>query len=279
MRPSRQSAGMAATLAAFMAILLVGFALPTGAQAQTQQTQAQTPAEWDAAREEMSRAELETLLQRLETEAQSTAYSQRLREQARRSADLVRARLNDGDFQVGDRIVLTVQQQPEMSDTLTVRSGRVVTIPVVGDLSLAGVLRAELNDYMQEHVARYVRDPTVRTETLIRVLVQGAVGSPGFYLVPADRLMTDVLTLAGGPGANADLTDVRVERGDDRIWEGEALRTAIIQGRTLDHLNIQAGDRIFVPTRIERSTWEIVRNVTGVIGTLATLTYALTRIF
>jgi protein involved in polysaccharide export with SLBB domain len=105
------------------------------------------------------------------------------------------------------------------------------------------------------------------------------VGSPGFYLVPADRLMTDVLTLAGGPGANADLADVRVERGPDRIWEGEALRTAIIQGRTLDHLNIQAGDRIFVPTRIERSTWEIVRNVTGVVGTLATLTYALTRIF
>jgi protein involved in polysaccharide export with SLBB domain len=278
MRPSRQSAGKAATLAAFMAILLVGFTLPTGAQAQSQ-PQAQTPAEWDAAREEMSRAELEALLQRLETEAQSTAYSQRLREEARRSADLVRARLTEGDFQVGDRIVLMVQQQPEMSDTLTVRSGRVVTIPVVGDLSLAGVLRAELNDYMHEHVSRYVRDPTVRTETLIRVLVQGAVGSPGFYLVPADRLMTDVLTLAGGPGANADLSDVRVERGEDRIWEGEALRTAIIQGRTLDHLNIQAGDRIFVPTRIERSTWEIVRNVTGVIGTLATLTYALTRIF
>jgi hypothetical protein len=179
MRPSRQSAGRAATLAALMAILLVGFTLPTGAHAQTQQAQAQTPAEWDAAREEMSRAELEVLLQRLETEAQSTAYSQRLREQARRSADLVRARLTDGDFQVGDRIVLTVQQQPEMSDTLTVRSGRVVTIPVVGDLSLAGVLRAELNDYMHEHVARYVRDPTVRTETLIRSWSRARWGAPG----------------------------------------------------------------------------------------------------
>ncbi|TVP44907.1 MAG: hypothetical protein EA350_10585 [Gemmatimonadales bacterium] len=278
MRLRRQSAGRAATLATFMAILLVGFALPPEAQAQTR-TQAQTPTEWDAAREEMSRAELEALLARLETEAQSTAYSQRLREQASRSADLVRARLTDGDFQVGDRIVLMVQQQPEISDTLTVRAGRVVSIPVVGDLSLAGVLRAELNDYMQQHVSRYVRDPVVRTETLIRVLVQGAVGRPGFYLVPADRLMTDVLTIAGGPGGNADLSDVRVERGDQRIWEGEALRTAIIQGRTLDHLNIQAGDRIFVPTSIERSTWEIVRNVTGVVGTLATLTYALTRIF
>jgi protein involved in polysaccharide export with SLBB domain len=276
MRPSRQAAGRSGVLVAFMAILLVGFALPTQLQGQTQ---AQTPAEWDAAREEMSRAELETLLQRLETEAQSTAYSQRLREQARRSADLVRARLSEGDFQVGDRVVLMVQQEPDMSDTLTVRAGRVVTIPVVGDLSLHGVLRAELNDHMQTHIARFVRDPTVRTETLIRVLVQGAVSSPGFYLVPADRLLTDVLTFAGGPGGDADLTDVRVERSGVRIWEGEALQAAIIQGRTLDHLNIQAGDRIFVPTRVERSTWEIVRNVTGVIGTLATLTYALTRIF
>ena len=253
-------------------LLMVVVAMPATAQAQT-------PTEWDAAREEMTRQELESLLERLETEAQSTAYSQRLREQAMRSAEMVRNRLDEGDFQVGDRIVLTVEQEPDMSDTLTVRSGRMVTVPVVGDLSLAGVLRAELNDHMTEFVGTYIRSPTVRTETLIRVLVQGQVGSPGFYLIPADRLMTDVLMMAGGPTGTADLNDVRIERGSVRIWEGEALQTAIIQGRTLDQLNIQAGDRIMVPVDEQRTTWEVVRNVTGVIGTLATLTYALTRIF
>lgn len=241
--------------------------------------QAQTPTEWDAAREEMTRQELEALLERLETEAQSTAYSQRLREQALQSAQLIRNRLTDGDFQVGDRIVLWVSGEPEMSDTLTVRSGRLVAVPVVGDVPLAGVLRAELQDHMSEQIGAFVRNPTIRTETLIRVLVQGQVGSPGFYLVPADRLMTDVLMLAGGPTATANLNDVRVERGTVRIWEGEALQTAIIQGRTLDHLNIQAGDRIMVPEAPVRSGWEMVRNVTGIVGTLATLAYALTRVF
>ena len=241
--------------------------------------QAQTPTEWDAAREEMTRPELEALLQRLETEAQSTTYSQRLRDQALQSAQLVRNRLANGDFQVGDRIVLWVQGEPEMSDTLTVRSGRLVTVPVVGDVSLGGVLRAELQDHMSEQIGAFIRNPTIRTETLIRLLVQGQVGSPGFYLVPADRLLTDLLMLAGGPTATANLNDVRVERGNVRIWEGEALQAAIIQGRTLDHLNIQAGDRIMVPEAANRSGWEIVRNVTGIVGTLATLTYALTRIF
>lgn len=259
--------GMIAIVAA---LLILTVAMPV---------QAQTPTEWDAAREEMSRQELETLLERLETEAQSSAYSQRLREQASRSAELVRTRLREGDFQVGDQIVLTVEQEPEMSDTLSVRSGRRVTVPVIGDVSLAGVLRAELNDHMSEQIGAYIRDPVVRTETLIRILVQGEVGSPGFYLVSADRLITDVFMVAGGPTGSADLTDVRIERGNVRIWDGEPLQLAIVQGRTLDHLNLQAGDRVMIPTEEQRSTWEVVRNVTGVVGTIATLTYALSRIF
>lgn len=241
--------------------------------------QAVTPTEWDAQREQMTRAELEALLSRLEIETQSSAYSNALREQASRSAELVRTRLEEGDFQVGDRIVLEVEQEPEMSDTLAVRAGRVVDVPVVGQVSLEGVLRSELDEHMTDFMGQFIRDPVVRTESLVRVLVQGAVGQPNFYLVPADRLVTDVITTAGGPTGEADLDRMRVERGQQRIWEGQALQDAIVQGRTLDQMNLQSGDRLMIPVDEQRSTWEVVRNVTGVVGTLATLTYALTRIF
>jgi hypothetical protein len=52
---------------------------------------------------------------------------------------------------------------------------------------------------------------------------------------------------AGGPAGNANIDAIRVERGDLRVWEGDRLQQAMIEGRTLDQLNVHAGDRIFIP--------------------------------
>lgn len=241
---------------------------------------AQVPTEWDAAREHMSRTELEELLERLQQQAGSSAYSGRMRQQAERSVELIRRRLAEGDFQVGDRVILEVEGEPEMSDTLTVRSEKMVRIPVVGDLSLEGVLRSELQETMADHIAEYVRDPTVRTQALIRLSVIGEVGQPGFHVFPADAPITDILMRVGGPGEDANLSSMRIERSGDRIWEGETLETAMVEGRTLDQMNLQAGDRIVVPPGgAPRDGWETFRMVTGTLGAVATLAWAVTRIF
>jgi protein involved in polysaccharide export with SLBB domain len=240
---------------------------------------AQNPAEWDAAREQMTRTELESLLERLEEQALSTAYSSRMRSQAQQSVELVRRRLAEGDFQVGDRIVLEVRNEPELSDELLVRSGRVVDIPVVGEVSLHGVLRSELQQVLEEHIGAYIRDPVVRTQSLIRISVIGQVGSPGFHVFPADFPITDILMQVGGPGSDANLSRMRIERGNTRIWEGETLEMAMIQGRTLDQMNLQAGDRIVVPPGgAPRDGWETFRLVTGTLGAVASLAWAVTRL-
>jgi protein involved in polysaccharide export with SLBB domain len=241
---------------------------------------AQTAVEWDPGREQVTRAELLELLEGLERQAASTAYSGRLRDEARRNMGMIQRRLQEGDFQVGDRIVLEVQGEPAMSDTLVVRSGRTVDVPVVGSLSLEGVLRSELQQTMEDHIGNYLRDPTIRTQALIRVSILGLVGSPGFYVFPADLPVTDILMRAGGPGADANLSNMRVERGNVRIWEGEALETAMIQGRTLDQMNIQAGDRIVVPPGgAVRDGWGTFRLVTFTIGSIGSIVWGVSRIF
>jgi len=241
---------------------------------------AQTPADWDAAREQVTRSELHDLLERLETQAASSAYSARMRAQARDRIEVIERRLREGDFQVGDRVVLEVEGEPEMSDTLTVRSGRVVEVPVAGRVSLEGVLRSELQEAMETHIAGYVRSPIVRTQALIRLSLIGEVANPGFYVVPADLLVTDALMLAGGPTGAADLPELRVERGSARIWEGEAMEMAVIQGRTLDQMNIQAGDRIVVPAGGgERDTMQTLTMVGTIVGSLGTVIVLLTQIF
>src|SRR2546425_1957900 len=58
-------------------------------------------------------------------------------------ATLVRARLTEGDFQPGDRILLLVEGEKELSDTFTVGPQRDILLPNTGTVSLQGVLRSE----------------------------------------------------------------------------------------------------------------------------------------
>ena len=240
---------------------------------------AQSALEWDGGREQMTRTELNELRVRLEEAAASTAYSAALRREAERNLEVIQRRLEQGDFQVGDRVALLVEGEEELSDTLTVRMGPSVNLPVVGSISLHGVLRSELEAHLTEEIGRYVREPRVEANALIRVLVQGQVESPGFLLTPAETLISDLISLAGGPTGTANLSEMRIERGSDRIWEGEAMETAIIQGRTLDQMNLQAGDRVFVPERVDRGGTEWLRIIGYTVGPIVSIAVALTTIF
>ena len=83
------------------------------------------------------RADLQDQLNRLELAASSPAYSLTLRQQARFEAELVRRRLDEGDFQVGDRILLSVENEPVLSDTFTVD---VVSAPPVPGTTTWGLV-------------------------------------------------------------------------------------------------------------------------------------------
>lgn len=210
-------------------------------------TAAQAIFDMDVRGAELTRDELQPLLIQLEEAAEAPGYSRELRDQAAREASYVRDRLENGDFRVGDRVVLVVAGEPELSDTLTVSGNRTLDLAAIGRVSLDGVLRSELEDHLRDVLDDYLREPDVRAHALIRIGVLGSVGSPGFYTLPASALLEEVLMAAGGPGGNADIDNLRVRRGTELVWEGELLQRAMVEGRTLDQLSLRAGDRIEVP--------------------------------
>jgi hypothetical protein len=233
---------------------------------------------WDPTGLQLTRSELQELLTRYEETAASSSYSGRLRDQARAEATLIRHRLESGDLNVGDRVLLEVQGQETLSDEFTVVAGRQIVLPDLGPIPVDGILRSELQQHMEEQIGRFIRNPIVRTRSLIRLEILGAVGTPGFFMIPSDVLLTEALMLAGGPAGTAQLDKVRIERGRTVIWDGTATRDAMVAGRTLDQLSVRAGDSILVPGRTE-GRLRRMREVFYVIGGLTSLIAVATRVF
>lgn len=235
------------------ALLILAGMLPTAPLA------AQATPTLDPGRLELTRDDLGRILAELEEVASSPAYSSRLRDVARRDMSAVQERLAVGDFRAGDRVVLRVEQYPDLSDTLMVEPGPRIVVPTLGPVSLEGVLRSELREHLRVEIGRYIREPRVQAESLIRLSVQGMVANPGFYTLPANVLLSEALMQAGGPIREADLERLRVERSGQILWEGETLQEVMVEGRTLDQLNLRAGDQIMLPERRQGLLVQVAR--------------------
>ena len=196
---------------------------------------------------EIDRAELASLLDQYEAIVRSTAYSDVLRGEVSDQADLIRERLSMGDFQPGNQIVLSFEAGGSVqTDTLTVESGPLIDVPTLGPILLHGVLRSELATHLATEIGRFIQTPRFQARALIRVSVAGDVGRPGFYALPTDLRLSDVVTLAGGATGGADPGRIRVERGQDVLWTVEELLVPVADGRTLDDLGLQPGDRVIL---------------------------------
>lgn len=183
-------------------------------------------------------------------------------------------RLEDGDIRVGDRIYVEVEGEPEMVDTFTVRTGRTLDLPNMPPIELAGLLRSEVPDRVRGEVAKYIREPVVYVEPLMRVAVLGEVSSPGYYVVPADAPLPDVVMLAGGPTGNAALNKTQVRRTGTVIRTSDDMQQALAAGTSLDQMNLHSGDEIVVGEKGSA----LLRTI-GVIGSAAGALYFITRIF
>src|SRR5262245_9848408 len=180
-------------------------------------------------------------------------------------------------FQAGDRVLLRVEGDSALSDTFTVVAGPggpALRLPNVGEISLAGVRRTDLEQHLMRELSRYIKDPVVQARALIRVSVAGEVGRPGFYAFPVDLVLPDALMVAGGATKDARIDRLLIVRGDDQLWGGNRLQAAIARGATLDDLGMRAGDRIQVPAaRDPESKWRIA----GIIVATAVTVVAITK--
>jgi len=204
-----------------------------------------------------SRAELERRVTQLDALASSTAYSERARLRSAQEAATIRRRLGDGDFRVGDRIFIEIDGSASeglrgvsapvaVRDTVTVFEGARINVRTIGEVSLAGVLRSELQGRVNAAVNEVILNSRATTRPLVRLAVFGAVARPGFYTVPMETRVDDLVMLAGGPSPDAATNEMRFQRGDTVILAPVELHTIIASGQVVGAIGLQEGDQLII---------------------------------
>ena len=199
-------------------------------------------------RRQASRAELEQMAKAAEGAAQ-VAPDSKTRDRMVNDASAIRMRLKNGDFVPGDRILIQLLGDSLASDTFTVRGDRMLQIPNLPDISLAGVLDSELNSHLTKEVGKYIKKPEINATSLLRLAMLGSVGRGGFITIPTDLAITDVLMATGGPGPTSDFNKTVVRRAGKVVVSPTEFQEAVRANRTVGDMSLRDGDEIFVPDK------------------------------
>lgn len=229
----------------------------------------------NAQRSMVTRAEIQAALDEIQKGLASTAYSPALRASKQRTADVLRDRLVEGDIRPGDQIKISVLGEASLSTTYDVTPERTIVLPGGTEVPVKGILRSEIQNYLITQLNAYVKDPTVTAMPYVRLQIFGAINKPGFFYAPAGMLLSRVIQEdGGGPQNDARFKKSEIRRNGRVVLDGAEFQDAIYRGRTLDQLNVQAGDEIVVAAKPSSGLfWRIIGGLT----TLAGLVYIATR--
>ena len=159
----------------------------------------------------------------------------------------------------GDQITATFAGRPELTANPTIGPDGRITLPLAGDIMLAGLTRAQAAAAIQKSLTPYYDNLTVQVSvtryTSNRVLVLGAVSKPGQYAFEGIPTLLGALTQAGfesGPDKVAEIPEeCAIYRGSQQVVWVE-LKKLIESGNTLADLRLRRDDVVYVPNMAER---------------------------
>jgi polysaccharide biosynthesis/export protein len=166
----------------------------------------------------------------------------------------------EAEARPGDRVVLKIWNEPEMSDTFTVAQNGSVILPRLGSVPVQGVPIVELEDSLRRAYTAYLRNPSVEVAVLRRISVLGEVRNPGVYLADLTMGLPEVIARAGGPTENANMGRITVVRGSERFRFRGNRQEAMFAAQLL------SGDQVIV----ERRNF-LARNALATISTAVTV--------
>ena len=152
---------------------------------------------------------------------------------------------------VEDELMISVWKEPEFSQVVIVRPDGKITLPLVNDVSVAGLKTNELQDVLTEKFKPFVNEPqvtvVVRTIRSRKVYIVGKAMKQGAFPLNGRTTMLQLLAEAGGltPFAKGGSIHIVRKEGGKEIHIPFNYKKAL-GGRAEDPV-LAPGDMIIIP--------------------------------
>jgi polysaccharide export outer membrane protein len=160
----------------------------------------------------------------------------------------------------GDEITVDFAGRAEMQAKLAVGPDGRITLPLAGDLTVAGKTRTEAAQAvvtaLEPYYANLSAQVTVTKYVSNRVVVLGDVERPGPVSFEGTPTLLEALTRAGltaaGPGKTAEVPErCAIYRGENQVVWVE-LKKLVESGNAMADLRLRRDDVVYVPNMRER---------------------------
>jgi polysaccharide biosynthesis/export protein len=157
---------------------------------------------------------------------------------------------------VGDSLQVNVWRMADLSSSALVRPDGVITMPLIGDVYVAGSTPTQVRDELKKRLSEYVKDDTavitvaVNSVSSYRYVVSGNVARTGIFTSNYYVSISEALALAGGPNQFASTEQILLIRMDSpgKFRHIPINYDAIVSREHPEQdLVLKAGDTIFVP--------------------------------
>lgn len=118
----------------------------------------------------------------------------------------------------GDKLRVTIFNEPDLSGQFDVNDQGNVSLPLIGPVQIAGRTVDEAQDIITEkYAAKYLVNPRVSIDVLNYrpFFILGEVKNPGSYPYQAGMTVLNAIALAGGYTSRADKGDIELKRGSN----------------------------------------------------------------
>ncbi|TWF56695.1 polysaccharide biosynthesis/export family protein [Neorhizobium alkalisoli] len=144
----------------------------------------------------------------------------------------------------GDRLRVSVFEQPGLTNTYTVDQAGYIAFPLIGQVAARGQTMPALEGAIAAKLKQgYLRDPdvTIEVDRYRPVFVMGEVGRPGQYSYVPGMTAQNAVAIAGGFTSRGNRSDIDLTR---------KINGQSITGRTSVSSTVMAGDTIYVRERL-----------------------------
>jgi polysaccharide export outer membrane protein len=151
--------------------------------------------------------------------------------------------IDPGLFANGDKVRVTVFNEPQLSGEFTVEPTGTIAYPLIGSVEVVSLTPRGLESRLSQKLrGRYLVDPKVSVEVVSQrpFVVLGEVSRAGEYPYRPGLNVVGAIGLAGGHGPRAATTHVVIQRSNER----EKKRYPVSPG-----VPVYPGDMITVPER------------------------------